>query len=132
MQTDVVTLQADEPLINAIEATTSERIRHLPVLREKRLVGIVSVTDIRHAMPSPLVEGSEAQYHRLLNETPVSRIMRRAPITASPDTSLADLVRLMLDNKIGAVPVVQDGELVGIVSELDVLRTYLSVLEVFE
>ncbi len=132
MQTDVVTLQADEPIISAVEATATERIRHLPVLQGKKLVGIISLSDIHHATPSPLVEGSGEHYHKLLHETPVSRIMRRAPITASPDASLADVVRLLIDHKIGAVPIVEGGKLVGIVSELDVLRTYLSVLEVFE
>ncbi len=132
MKTDVVTLQADEPLINAVEATASERIRHVPVLDGKRLVGIISHTDIKHATPSPLLEGSQAQYQPMLHDTPVSRIMRRAPITAPPDASLADVVRLMVDSKIGAVPIVEGDELVGIVSEVDVLRTYLQILEVFE
>jgi len=132
MQTNVVTLQADEPLIDAFEATASERIRHMPVLDGDRLVGILSLTDIKHATPSPLLDGNKEQYDKLLNETPVRRIMRKAPITCAPDASLADVVRLMVEHKIGAVPVVEGGKLVGIVSEIDVLRTYLQVLEVFE
>jgi len=132
MKTDVVSVQADEPLINAVEATSSERIRHVPVLDGERLVGIVTNNDIKHATPSPLLEGSEAHYRKILHETPVSRIMRRYPITASPDTPVADVVRLMIDNRIGAVPIVEGEKLVGIVSELDILRSYLRVLEVLE
>lgn len=132
MHTDVVTLQANEPLIRAVEATASERVRHLPVLHRGRLVGIVSASDIKHATPSPLVEGNQEEYHKVLHETPVRRIMRRAPITASPDDSLGHVVRLMVENKIGAVPIVEGGKLVGIVSEIDVLRTYLAILNVFE
>jgi acetoin utilization protein AcuB len=132
MRTKVVTLQANEPFINAVEATASERIRHLPVLEGERLVGILTLTDIKHASPSPLVQGSKTQYRKLLAETPVSRIMRAAPYTASPDASMAEVVRLMVQNKIGAVPIVEGGKLVGIVSELDVLKTFLTVLKAIE
>ncbi|MBL7223036.1 MAG: CBS domain-containing protein [Candidatus Brocadiae bacterium] len=132
MQTDVATLQHDEPLIDAVETTASERIRHIPVLEGSRLVGIISATDIKHATPSPLLEGNQADYRKILHGTPVSRIMRRSPITASPDDSLGTVVRLMVDNKIGAILIVEGEQLVGIVSELDILRTYLQVLEVIE
>jgi len=132
MATDVITLQAHEPLIRAVELTTAEHIRHLPVLDGEELVGILSIKDIKHATPSPLVEGSEAEYRRVFHETPVSRIMRRCPLTASPDDSLAGVVRLMVDNKVGAVPVVERGRLVGIVSELDVLGVFLKVLDALE
>ncbi|HUT35932.1 MAG TPA: CBS domain-containing protein [Planctomycetota bacterium] len=132
MHAEVITLQADEPLMRAVELTTAEHIRHLPVLDGDRLVGMLSVGDIKHATPSPLVEGSQAEYHQVFHETPVSRIMRRCPITAGPEASLAEIVRLMVENKIGAVPVVEGGKLVGIVSELDVLRAFLEVLKALE
>ncbi len=132
MQKDVISLQSDEPLINAVEATASERIRHLPVLEGETLVGILSSTDIKHAVPSPLIEGNKEEYDRVLNTTPVSRVMRRHPISVAPDATLAEVVRLMVENKVGAVLVVEDGKLVGIVSELDVLRTFRSVLEILE
>ena len=132
MHTDLVTLQADEPLIEAVEATASERIRHIPVLEGEQLVGIVSMSDIRHATPSPLIEGNEADYRKILHETPVRRIMRRAPITVPPNATLASVVRRMVDHKIGAVLVTDGEQLVGIVSELDILRSYLDVLQMVE
>jgi len=132
MQRHVITLQVDEPLINAVEATASERVRHLPILDGDRLVGIMSDRDITRATPSPLLGDQRPEYARILNTTLVSRIMRSAPITAPPDASLAEVVRLMVDNKIGAVPVVSDGRIVGIVSELDIMRTFLRMLEVIE
>jgi len=132
MQKDVISLQSDEPLINAVEATASEHIRHLPVLEGETLVGILSSTDIKHAVPSPLIEGNKEEYDRVLNTTPVSRVMRRHPISVAPDATLAEVVRLMVENKVGAVLVVEDGKLVGIVSELDVLRTFQNVLEILE
>jgi len=132
MRTDLVTLQADEPLINAVEAAAAEGIRHLPILEGERLVGIVSENDIKHATPSPLVEGNEAEYRRILDETPLSRVMRRAPIAASPDATMADVVRLLLEHKVGAIPIVEGERLVGIVSELDVHAAFLRVLEALE
>ncbi len=132
MHTEVITLQADEPLMRAVELTSAEHIRHLPILEGQKLVGILSTEDIKHVTPSPLVKGSEAEYRKVFHETPVSRIMRRCPITASPEAGLADVVRLMVENKIGAVPVVEGGRLVGIVSELDVLRAFLDVLSALE
>ena len=118
--------------MNAVEATASARIRHIPILDGERLVGILTENDIRHATPSALVQGNEALYRRILNETPVSRIMRRAPVTVGPDATMGRLVRLMIENKIGAVPVVEGDKLVGIVSELDVLRSYLELLQLVE
>lgn len=132
MRTEVITLQADEPLIRAVELTSAEHIRHLPILDGQKLVGILSIKDIKHVTPSPLVKGSEADYRKVFHETPVSRIMRRCPITAGPEANLADVVRLMVDNKIGAIPIVEGEHLVGIVSELDVLRAFLAVLSVLE
>ena len=132
MQTDVVTLQADEPVINAVEATSSERIRHLPVLEGEQLVGMVSDRDIKHALPSPLTGQNEQEYKKILNETPVSRIMRSAPITATPYATMAQIVRLMMEHKIGAIPIVERATLVGIITEQDVLQAFLEVLELLE
>lgn len=132
MRTDVVTLQADEPLIRAVEVMEAEHIRHLPILEGDQLVGIVTIFDIKHVTPSPLIEGSQERYHQVFDKTPVSHIMRRAPITASPNASLADVVRLMIDGKATAVCVVEGKRLVGIVSELDVLNTFLEVLKALE
>jgi acetoin utilization protein AcuB len=132
MQTDIVALQKDEPLLSAVEATASERIRHLPVLDGDRLVGMVSDRDINRAMPSALVEGSKADYARILRETPVSHIMRRDPVTAGPAATMSDIIRLMLRFKISAVPIVEGGKLVGLITDTDVISTFLEVLQAIE
>jgi len=132
MQTEVVTLQVDEPLLNAVEATASERIRHLPVLDGDRLVGMVSDRDIKQALPSALIEGTEAQYEQILHETQVGRVMRCKPVTATPNTSMASVIRLMLKYTISAVPILEEGKLVGLITDTDVLRAFLGVLEVLD
>jgi acetoin utilization protein AcuB len=131
MQTDVVTIQADETVGDAVQVCMEEHIRHLPVLEGDELIGIITSNDIRHATPSPVDEGGEAA-HRAFLALPVRRVMKRAPITASPNHRLRDVVALMADNKIGAVPIVSAGKLVGIVSEVDVLRCFAQILDLLE
>ena len=128
MQTELVCLQADEPLMNAVEAASSERIRHLPILEGGRLVGIVSDRDIKQACPSALIEEGEAEYDQILRETPVRRIMRAWPVTIGPDATVAEAVGVMLDQKIGALPVVDGGKLLGLITHTDMLRAFLDTL----
>ncbi|MFP4057406.1 MAG: CBS domain-containing protein [Candidatus Brocadiia bacterium] len=133
MRAEPLAVAPDEPLINAVEATASARIRHLPVVKDDdTLVGMLTENDIKHATPSPLIEGNEAEYRRILHETPCGRVMRRDPVTASPNQKLSDVVRLLVEHKIGAVPIVEGKKLVGIVSEVDILQTFLQILEVIE
>jgi len=132
MQTDLITLQVDEPLGTAVEATASEQIRHLPILDGDRLVGMVSDRDIKRALPSALIEWSKAEYEKILRETPVRRIMRGNPIIATPQASLADVIRLMLDHRISAIPVVEGGKLVGLLTDTDILQAFLELLETLE
>jgi len=131
MITEVVTIQADDTVERAIAVCEQAGIRHLPVLEGDELIGIVTQNDIRHATPSPIGEiGEEA--NRLFLATPVRKVMKRAPITATPNHRFKDVVRLMVENKIGAVPIVSAGRLVGIVSELDALRCLLQILDLVE
>ncbi|MGB5834580.1 MAG: CBS domain-containing protein [Thiohalocapsa sp.] len=99
-------------------------IRHLPVTTGSKIVGMVTDRDIRRATPS-LQSGSEGDYEQVLATTPVDRIMTKEPATVmavTEDTPLVDAVRLMVQKKFGALPVVRGGELVGIISEIDALK----------
>jgi len=101
-------------------------IRHLPVTNGSRIVGMVTDRDIRTASPS-LQAGSEVDYEQVLEVTPVTRIMTKEPVkvmTVTEDTPLVDAVRLMVEEKFGALPVVrgEELELIGIISEVDALR----------
>ncbi len=131
MTTDLVTIQADDSVERAVQVCEEAGIRHLPVLEGNELIGIITQNDIRHATPSPIGEAGE-EAHREFLATPVRKVMKRAPITARPNQKLRDVVRLMVENKIGAVPIVSAGRLVGIVSELDALRCLLQILDLLE
>lgn len=125
-------LMTEDPIWVDASATTGEAlrrmfdtgVRHLPVLERGSLVGIVSDRDIRAAFPllPPLDEHLEDWARRL--DEPVSRAMNRHVFSVTADTDVADVVDLMLEHRVGAIPVTDPNgdKLVGIVSYVDVLR----------
>ena len=93
-----------------------------------RLVGIVTDRDVRRALPSPLMDADPTERDAMVDNTPVSRVMTREPLTVEPGSPLTAAVRLICERKIGALPVVDDGRLVGIFTQTDALRAFLDVL----
>jgi CBS domain-containing membrane protein len=123
MQTEVHTLQRNDQLQVADDLMKQERIRHLPVLDEYGdLAGILSQRDLfRGALLRALGYGSRAEDHML--RTVVVKEAMVAPVhTVSPDTPLREAAEKMLAHRIGCLPVVDNGKLVGIISESDMLR----------
>lgn len=114
MTTDVFTVQEDEPVEFAISLMDWMRVRHLPVEdSQNRLVGLVSYRDLLHL----IAQGWQQ------NNSPVtiSQVMKRNPISVSPETSSNEAIEVMQSNKIGCLPVVKGEQLVGIVTERDFL-----------
>jgi acetoin utilization protein AcuB len=105
------------PVAEARELMRRNRIRHLPVMEGERLVGIVTDRDIRLSLLSPATTLWEANY--LAARLAVREVMSRSVITIGPDQPVADAVQLMLKHKIGALPVVEDERVVGIITETD-------------
>jgi acetoin utilization protein AcuB len=130
MTTDPVTLLETDALRAAVELVLVRRVRHAPVVREDgSLVGIVTDRDVKRMLPSPLEAPDSEEYERLLDETPVVRVMTREPVAIQGAMTVAEAVRLMLQRRIGGMPVLADGRLVGIFTETDALRGYLELLE---
>lgn len=130
MTTDPVTLLETDALRAAVELVLVRRVRHAPVVSEDgTLVGIVTDRDVKRMLPSPLEAPETEEYERLLDETPVTRVMTREPVVIAQDATVAQAVRLMLQRRIGGMPVLADGRLIGIFTETDALRGYLEVLE---
>lgn len=109
-------------LPDAHQLMVTHKIRRLPVLEGGRLVGIVTRGDIRGAEPSSATTLSIYELHYLLARLPLKDIMHRDPVTVSPDTSVREAARLMLTHKIAGLPVVEAGQLVGIITESDIFR----------
>jgi acetoin utilization protein AcuB len=116
------TIQVDTPLRDVVETMKIEGIRQLPVLDEDgRLVGIISDRDVRLAMNSPFVLHERWQDEALLDTATAESCMTPNPLTVSPDTPAAQVAKMLATYKFGALPVVDDGELVGIISVTDFL-----------
>ncbi len=123
------TVNEDDPVKAAVNLVVENRIRHLPVVRGDALVGIISDRDLKRAMPSIVAGATAEEYQTFMEETPVEQAMTANPIACAPDTDLVDLVREFCQKKVGAIPVVDDGRLVGIVTQTDMMEAFLTVLE---
>lgn len=131
MKTELVTLGATEKLREAVRLELQRKIRHIPIVdADGKLVGIVTDRDIKRALPSPLT-GSLAreEYDSVLDETELQKVMTRDPASVPPDATLAEAVQLMFEKKIGGLPVVENGKLVGIFTQTDALSLCLELLK---
>lgn len=128
MHRDVVTIAPTTTLPEAVDLAKARGIRHLPVVENGELVGIVSDRDLKRALPSAAttLERHEASY--LLARLPVSQIMTRAVVTIAPMFPVEEAARLMVTEKVSALPVTEAGRLVGIVSETDVLEMLVAAM----
>ncbi len=122
MTPDPVTIDPHTTLPEANRLMRECNIRRLPVIEKGKLVGIVTLGDIREASPSNATALSIYELNYLLARLTVGEMMTKDPFTISPDTSIEAAARLMLDHKIGSLPVVSDGRLIGIITESDIFR----------
>jgi len=123
MKPQPVTVLPDDTMNVAIRMMKEQNFKHLPVVdRSGELVGIVSDRDLKRASPSDvtLLEVHELIY--LLEKVKVSQVMTKKPITAPPDSSVPSAAAIMVKHRIGCLPVVGAGKLVGIVTQTDLLN----------
>jgi len=128
MHKDLVTVTKDERMTVAKKIIKEKNIRHLPVVDGKKLIGLVTNMDIRKAEASPATSLEIRELHYLLDKLTVGEIMTRNVITISPDISIEEATTLLHDNKIGCLPVVEDGVLVGMITENDVMEILIEVM----
>lgn len=130
MTTDVLTLNEDDNLDLAHMEMSLARIRHLPVVRGSRLVGLVTHRDILRAMCSVFADLDALEQSDVLRGVTVREIMLESVRTVEPDEDAAKAGRTLLESKIGCLPVVSDGDrLVGIITEADFVELAVASLE---
>jgi acetoin utilization protein AcuB len=123
MTPDPVTVTPETTLPTAHRLMKEKNIRRLPVVHEGKLVGIVTWGDIREASASDATSLDIFELHTLLDKLPVRQFMTRNPITVHTITTIARAAQLMLEHKIGGLPVVdRHHRLVGIITESDIFR----------
>jgi len=128
MQRDVITIDRDASLRRARRVMENHRIRHLPVVEDRRLVGILTDRDIRQAAPSAVSSLSSRERDEFMDYVRVGQVMTRRIISVSPGTSLAEAARLLLRYRIGCLPVVDEHYLVGIVTTSDLVGVLGQIL----
>ena len=129
MSTKPVTIPADVSITEALHVMRQNQVRRLPVLDgEGNVVGIVSEKDLLYAAPSPATSLSIYEMHDLLSRLRVSELMTTDLITVTPDIPLEEAARIMADNKLGGLPVIENGNLVGIITETDIFKVFLELL----
>ncbi len=128
MSSPVITLAPNDTLIHAIKTMQSKRFRHLPIVQDDILVGIVSDRDMRRSIGSLAIEAEDclAEEHRPPGQVTMNDIMTRDVRTTNTPATLAEVADTLVSLKIGSLPVLSDSKLVGIISESDLLRHFLS------
>ncbi len=129
MTTEVTTLQETDSMLDARLVFLRSSFRHVPVLRGKKVVGIVTERDIKQFMPSLLAGMGPEQYNAALETTPVSRAMTKEPMTVRPDQPVFDAAMLLYSKRFGCLPVVENGNLAGIITTTDMLRLLIELMQ---
>ena len=117
-----VTLKPEDTLDLANDVISLGRIRHIPVLAEGRLVGLLSERDLIGAAANQIFGLKQKSKSALLKTVLIRDVMKKKVVTVTPDTAIKDAAHLMATKKIGCVPVVTDGALVGLLTTTDILR----------
>lgn len=129
MTSDPVTITTDTSLKDALELVRSKLFRHLPVLDEDGgLVGIVTERSLVYASPTPTTTLSIFEVDYILSRTRVGQVIQGSVITVGPDLPIEEAARVMIDHRIGCLPVVEDEKLVGIISDTDIFRVFVEGL----
>lgn len=122
MTPNPITIVPKTTLPDAHKLMKDSRIRRLPVVEHGHLVGIITLGDIREAQPSDATTLSIYELNYLLSKLTVDKIMSRDPLTIRADATIQQAARLMLDHKIGGLPVMEGDRIVGIITESDIFR----------
>ncbi|MBI5877664.1 MAG: CBS domain-containing protein [Chloroflexi bacterium] len=122
MSKNVITVSPKTSLPETHELMKSKKIRRVPVVDHERLVGILTLGDVREANASDASSLSIYELNYLLSRLTVDKIMTKDPLTIGPDAELYEAADLMLKHKIGGLPVMEDGKLVGVITESDIFK----------
>ena len=128
MSKPVITIAPDMPVVDALKMMKQERIRRAPVVKDGKLFGIVSDKDLLNASPSPATSLSIWEVNYLISKITVEQVMTKNVLTVTEDTPIEQAARIMADNKIGGLPVLRNGSVVGIITETDLFKIFLELM----
>jgi acetoin utilization protein AcuB len=128
MSKPVISVPPEMPITDALNLMKKERIRRVPVVKDGKLAGIVSDKDLLNASPSPVTTLSIWEMNYLLSKVTIEDVMSKNVMTVTEDTPIEQAARIMADNKIGGLPVMDDGHVTGIITETDLFKVFLELL----
>lgn len=129
MTPDPETMRAETSLRDALDLVRNRRFRHLPIVdQEGKLVGIVTEKDLVYAAPASTTALSVFEVNYILSRMTVGQVMKTSVVTVEPSLPIEEAARVMIDHRIGCLPVVEGGELVGIISDTDIFRVFVEGL----
>lgn len=128
MSQPVITVKPELPIMEAMNLMKQENIRRTPVIDSGRLVGIISDKDLLNASPSDATSLSVWEINYLLSQITVKEVMTREVITVDETTPIEEVARIMADNKIGGVPIMRNGRVVGLITETDLFKIFLELM----
>ena len=127
MTPDPVTLEPEDSLMSALEVMRLRGLRRIPVVLGGVLVGLLVEGDLKRAEPSTLTDSQE-DFNRVMENTTIARIMVQDPVTVTTSQPLVDAVEILYNTKYGALPVMEEGRVVGILTDNDLLRALIDRL----
>jgi acetoin utilization protein AcuB len=128
MSFPVITITPEMPIVDALNLMKRERIRRTPVIKDGKLVGIISDKDLLNASPSPATSLSVWEVNYLLSKITVGEVMTKNVFSVTADTPIEEAARIMADNKIGGLPVLRGEHVVGIITETDLFKVFLELM----
>lgn len=128
MSAPATSLSQDASLLDAVLTFRRTQFRHVPIVDGETVVGILTERDVQRVAPSMLARITQEEYNDIFQNTPIKRVMTRNPLIITPATPLREAAALMNGNKVGCLPVVEGGRLVGILTVIDMLGVLVRVL----
>lgn len=128
MSQPVITVPPEMSVPDCLKLMQRERIRRMPVMENGRLIGIVSDKDLLNASPSDATSLSMWEVSYLVNRIKVKDVMTKQVLTIAEDMPIEEAARIMVDNKVGGLPVVRNGDVVGLITETDLFKVLLELM----
>ncbi|NWG34946.1 MAG: CBS domain-containing protein [Chloroflexi bacterium] len=128
MSRPVISVTPETPISDALVMFKKEHIRRAPVMKDGKLVGIVSEKDLLNASPSSATTLSIWEMNYLISKVKVKNVMTKKVITVNRDTPIEEAARIMADKKIGGLPVVDGERVVGMITETDLFKVFLELM----
>jgi acetoin utilization protein AcuB len=128
MSHPVITMSPELPIVDALNLMKRERIRRAPVVRDGKMIGIVSDKDLLNASASPATSLSVWELNYLLSKITVKEVMSKKVLSVNENTPIEEAARIMADNKIGGLPVTRGEDVVGIITETDLFKIFLELM----